>query len=128
MPPRRLPLGTLPPGSRFRFPEEPPSEGFPYTVLPIQATYRGDQHFAPGEAPVVIQRQDGKYPRFGQVDGFFPVQNEDGRHVRWVARPSTLVLVPRPLSRLLKLGLLTLLAFILALAITYGMLIQLARP
>lgn len=119
---QRHPIGQLPAGTRFRFPEEARSQGFPYTILPIPATYRGDQHFKPGETPVVIYRKDGRYPRYGTIAGYFPVQDDSGKIVRWVAKPETQVLVPRNLRKTLALALLFLLLLGLALTATYGFL------
>ncbi len=122
---RTLPLGSLPVGARFRFPEEPKSQGFPYVILPVPATYRGDQHFASDEQPVVIQRKDGRYPRYGTVAGFFPVQNDAGKVIRWVASPKTMVLTPRPWARNMRNAMLTLAVALLALGAVYWLLARL---
>lgn len=122
---RQQPLGSLPVGARFRFLEEPASQGFPYAILPIPAIYRGDRHFAPDVQPVVIYRKDGRYPRYGTVAGYYPVQNDEGKVVRWVADPKTLVRTPRAWARALGIGLLTLLLLVLSLGAIYWLLIRL---
>lgn len=122
---RTLPLGTLPAGSRFRFPEDPPSAGYPYVVLPTPATYRGDRHFAPDESPVVIHRQDGRYPRYGQVAGFYPVQNDQGQLVAWVAHPATLVRAPMPFTHLATRLIATVTLLLVALATANALLSRL---
>lgn len=119
---RQQPLGSLPVGARFRFLEEPASQGFPYTILPIPATYRGDQHFTPDAQPVVIYRKDGRYPRYGTVSGYYPVQNDEGKVVRWVADPKTPVRTPRPWARAVMASLLTVLVLAIALAAAYALL------
>jgi len=124
---RTLPLGTLPAGARFRFPEEPRTEGYPYVVLPTPATYRGDRHFPPEATPVVIHRKDGRYPRYGQVAGYYPVQNDQGQVVAWVASSKTLVRVPVPWARSLGPAALALLVMAIALATTYGLLTRLGE-
>ncbi len=113
---RNQPLGSLPVGTRFRFPEETRFEGFPYVILPTPATYRGDRHFPENERPVVIHRKDGRYPRYGRIAGFYPVQNDAGQVVAFVARPSIPVTVPRPWGKLLLGGML-LLVIVLAIAL-----------
>jgi hypothetical protein len=123
---RNQPLGALPVGARFRFPEEPRSQGFPYVILPTLATYRGDRHFPENERPVVIHRQDGRYPRHDKIAGFYPVQNDAGQVVAFVARPSTPVTVPRPWAKALLGGLLLLMVLLaIALAASYWGLIRL---
>jgi|GEM_PF-2545038 len=123
---RKQPLGSLPVDARFRFLEEPASQGFPYVILPIPATYRGDRHFEPDAQPVVIYRRDGRYPRYGTINGYFPVQNDEGKVVRWVADPKTLVRVPRPWARILLYSLVILLILALALGASYALLSRMA--
>lgn len=124
---RTLLLGSLPVGARFRFPEEAPSQGFPYVVLPTPATYRGDQHFQPDDRPVVIHRKDGRYPRYGTVAGYYPVQNDQGNVVAWVANPKTRVVVARRWGRTLALGMLSMLFLAIALGGAYWLLTRLAQ-
>ena len=123
---RKQPLGSLAAGSRFRFLEESVTQGFPYVILPIPATYRGDRHFERDAQPVVIYRQDGRYPRYGTINGYYPVQNDEGKVVRWVADPKTLVKSPRPWARTLLFSLLGLVILAIALFATYGLLSRLA--
>lgn len=122
---RKIPLGSLPVGARFRFLEEPASQGFPYAILPIPATYRGDRHFERDVPPIVIYRRDGRYPRYGSIAGYYPVQNHEGKIVRWVADPKTLVRTPRPWAKALWLGLLSLVLLALALSAAYWLLSRL---
>ena len=122
---RQQPLGSLPVGARFRFLEEPASQGFPYVILPIPATYRGDRHFTPDAPPIVIYRKDGRYPRYGTIAGYYPVQNDEGKVVRWVADPKTPVRAPWPWTWALRSGLLTLLVLGLALGSAYWLLSRL---
>ena len=124
---RTQPLGSLPVGTRFRFPEDPRTAGFPYVVLPTPATYRGDRHFQPDAKPVVIHRKGGRYPRYGQVAGFYPVQNDAGQIVAWVAHPDTPVRIPRPWTRPLGQAALTLLILAIALLAAYGLLTRLGE-
>lgn len=119
-------LGELPVGTRFRFQEEPRSQGYPYTILATPATYRGEEHFAPGETPVVIRRRDGRYPRYGKIEGYFPVQDSTGKIVRWVAHPATEVRIRNPWGTWLALGGLTLLVLIVALIALYFLMTPLA--
>ena len=123
---RKQPLGSLPVGARFRFLEESATQGFPYVILPIPATYRGDRHFERDTQPVVIYRQDGRYPRYGTISGYYPVQNDEGKVVRWVADPKTIVKSPRPWARALAYSVLGLLILAIALFATYGLLSRLA--
>lgn len=107
---RLVRIGSLRPGSRFRFAEEPRWSGFPYAVLATPATVKGTRLFAEGERPVVIRSRNGRYPRYGHIEGFFPVRDNDGRLVHWVVHPDTEILVPSLLARTvtLLLGLLVL--------------------
>ena len=123
---RKQPLGSLPVGTRFRFLEEPAAQGFPYVILPIPATYRGDRHFERDAQPVVIYRRDGRYPRYGTISGYYPVQNDAGKVVRWVADSKTLVRVPRRWAKALLISLLSLVVLAIALSATYGLLSRMA--
>ncbi len=96
---RRVLAGSLRPGASFRFPEESRWRGFPYAVLSVPATVKGTRLFGAGERPVVIRSRNGRYPRYGHVEGFFPVRDSDGRLVHWVVHPATEVLVPSWIAR-----------------------------
>ena len=122
---KRRPISQLTPGARFRFSEEPKSEGFPYTIKATPAVYRGEGYFAPGETPVVIMRKDGRYPRYGKIEGYFPVANDEGKVVRWVAHPNTVVLVPHPLVLFLMRAALTAFLLLVALVFSYWLLYRL---
>lgn len=100
---RLVPVGTLKPGASFRFAEESRWRGFPYQVLATPATVKGTRLFGEGERPVVIRSRNGRYPRYGHVEGFFPVRDTDGRLVHWVVHPTTEVLVPSWALRALSL-------------------------
>jgi len=112
----------LKPGARFRFAEESRWRGFPYLVLATPATVKGTRLFAEGTRPVVIRSRNGRYPRYGHVQGFFPVRDNDGRLVHWVVHPETEVLVPSMLAR--ALALLLALLVLLGLAVVYGLVYQ----
>lgn len=120
---RLVPIERLEPGARFRFAEESRWRGFPYRVLATPTTVKGTRLFAEGTRPVVIRSRSGRYPRYGQVEGFFPVRDNDGRQVHWVVHPETGVLVPTWGARVLSLVLLLLV--VLGLAAVYGVLYQL---
>jgi hypothetical protein len=121
---RRVAVGELNPGDRFRFQEEGRRAGYPYLVVPIPTRYRGERkYFDEGELPIVIRRMDGNYPPYGAISGFFPVKNDEGRAIYWVAHPHTEVLAPTRLALRLQWGfvhgLLALIAILAALAASY---------
>lgn len=120
---RFVPIGSLKAGSRFRFPEESRWRGYPYAVLATPATVKGTRLFAEGERPVVIRSRNGQYPRYGHIEGFFPVRDHDGRTVHWVVHPETEILVPSLLARAMALVLALLV--LAGLGVVYGLLYQL---
>ncbi|HEY9856210.1 MAG TPA: hypothetical protein V6D05_10760 [Stenomitos sp.] len=120
---RRVSIERLRPGARFRFAEESRWLGFPYHVLDTPATVKGTRLFAEGTRPVVIRSRHGRYPRYGHVQGFFPVRDNDGRLVHWVVHPETEVLVPSWVAR--TIALLLALLVLLGLAAVYWFVYQL---
>jgi len=100
--------------SPFRFIEEAAWTGFPYRVDPRGANVAGVEEFGPGERPVVIHREGGRYPRYGSVKGCYPVKGPDGSVRHWVVKAEIEVLVPSWHTQLAQ-ALLTLLAVSLAL-------------
>lgn len=119
---RLVPVGTLKPGASFRFAEESGWRGFPYAVLGTPATVKGTRLFGDGERPVVIRSRSGRYPRYGHVEGLFPVRDNDGRLVHWVVHPATEVLVPSWVGR--TVGLLLAVVVLLGLGGLYWLLYQ----
>lgn len=118
---RLIALHELEPGRRFRFPEESRRQGFPYVVLDVSVTVKGSGFFAEGERPIALRRLDGRYPRYGSLQGFYPVRDADGRLVHWVAHPTTQVVVPSFGTRFLR-GIAGLFGVILALLLLYAVL------
>lgn len=120
---RPVSIARLRPGARFRFAEESAWRGFPYVVLAVPATVKGTRLFSEGERPVVIRSRSGRYPRYGHVEGFFPVRDNDGRVAHWVVHPETEVLVPSRVARALTI--LVVLLVLAGLAGVYAVVYQL---